>query len=70
MVEYKHENTTQHTQYMEAYKIYKQDMITYTLILSNMKNDLISRFEKHYLVMIVWDVVKIQFSKTSATRLY
>ena len=38
-------------------------------MLSSMRNDLMLRFENNRSAMAVWDVVKIQFSGISTTRL-
>ena len=35
----------------------------------SMRNDLILRFEKHRSTLAVWDAVKVQYGRTSTTRL-
>ena len=53
-------NTAQHRCDMEAYQAYKcKDRVAHILLLSSMRNDIMLRFEKHYLAQAVWDAVKV-----------
>ena len=55
---------------MEAYQAYKRkDRVARILMLSSMRNDLMFRFEKHRLVLAVWDAVNVQYGGTSTIRL-
>ena len=55
---------------MVAYKAYKcKDRVARILMLSSMRNDLMSRFEKHRSTLVVWDIVKVQYGRTSTMRL-
>ena len=70
MVEPEHGMNAQHKRDMEAYQAYKcKDRVAHILMLSNMRNDLMLRFENNRSTMAIWDVVKIQFGGTSTTRL-
>ena len=49
MVEPEQGNTTQHKLDMEAYQTYKRkDHVARILMLSNMRNDIMLRYERHY----------------------
>ena len=48
MVEPEQANITQHRRDMEAYQAYKRkDCVARILLLSNMRNDIVLRFERH-----------------------
>ena len=69
MVEPKQDNTTQHRRDMEAYQAYKRkDRVARILLLSSMRNDIMSCFERHSSVQAVWDAVKVKYGGTSITR--
>ena len=54
MTEPEQGNTAQHRRDMEAYQAYKhKDRVTHILLLSNMRNDIMLRFERHRLVQTV-----------------
>ena len=56
---------------MESYQAYKcKDRVARILMLSSMRNDLMSHFENNRSAMAIWDAVKIQFGGTSTTRLH
>jgi len=68
MVEPEQENTTQYRLDMEAYQTYKhKDHVAHILMLSNMRNDIMLRFERHRSTLSVWDAIKIQYGGTSTT---
>ena len=55
---------------MEAYQAYKcKDRVARILMPSNMRNDLMLRFEKHRSTLVLWEAVKVQYGSTSTTRL-
>ena len=55
---------------MEAYQAYKhKDCVARILLLSNMRNGVMLRFERHHSAQAVWDAVKVQYGGTSTTRL-
>ena len=71
MVEPEHGTAAQHRRDMEVYQAYKcKDRVACILMLSNMRNDLMLRFENNSSTMAVWDAIKIQFGGTSTTRLH
>ena len=71
MAEPEHGISAQHRRDMEAYQAYKRkDRIARILMLSNMRNDIILRFESNSIGMAVWDAVKVQFGGISTTRLH
>ena len=50
MAKSKQDNTAQHTRDMEVYQAYKcKDRVARILLLSSMRNDIMSRFERHRL---------------------
>ena len=54
MVESEHGNNVQHIGEMEAYQTYKhKDRMARILLLSNMKNDIMLRFERHCSTQVV-----------------
>ena len=54
MVELEHGLTAQHRRDMEVYQAYKRkDIVTHILMLSNMRNDMMLRFENNHLAMVV-----------------
>ena len=55
---------------MEAYQTYKCKDRMARILLSNMRNDIMLRFERHCLAQAIWDTVKVQHGKTSTIRLY
>jgi len=70
MAEPEQGNTAQHKLDMEAYQTYKRkDHVARIFMLSNMRNDIMLRFERHRSAQSVWDAVKIQYGGTSTTRL-
>jgi hypothetical protein len=55
---------------MKAYQTYKhKDRVARILMLSNMRNNIMLRFEKHRLTQSVWDAINIEYERTSTTRL-
>ena len=55
---------------MEAYQAYKgKDRVVHILMLSNMRNYLMLRFENNLSTMAFWDTGKIQFGGTTTIRL-
>jgi len=70
MAEPEQGNNAQHRLDMEAYQTYKcKDRVACILMLSNMRNDIMLRFERHRSTQFVWNTVKIQYGGTSTTRL-
>jgi len=70
MAEPEQGNTAQYRLDMESYQTYKhKDRVDQILMLSNMRNDIMLRFERHHLAQSVWGAVKIQYGGTSTTRL-
>jgi 16S rRNA C1402 (ribose-2'-O) methylase RsmI len=56
---------------MKAYQTYKhKDRVARILTLSNMRNNIILYFEKHRLTQSVWDIINIEYGRTSTTRLH
>ena len=56
---------------MKAYQAYKcKDRMARILLLSNMRNDIMLRFERHRSAQAVWDIVKVQYGGTSTKRLH
>ena len=54
---------------MEAYQAYKhKDCVARILLLSNMRNGVMLRFERHHSAQAVWDAVKVQYGGTSITK--
>ena len=61
-----HRNNTQHRLDIEAYHAYKcKDRVAPIFMLSNMRNELMLRFEKHRSSIIVWEAMKIQYGGTA-----
>ena len=55
---------------MEVCQAYKRkDRVARILMLNNIRNDMMLRFENNHPAMTVWDAAKIQFGGTSITRL-
>ena len=71
MVEPKHGTIAQHKRDIDAYQAYKcKDRVARTLMLSNMRNDMMILFENNCSAMAVWDTIEIQFGGTSTTMLH
>ena len=69
-VEPKQGNIAQHRRDMEACQAYKRkDHVACILLLSSMRNDIMLCFEWHRSTQAVWNAVKVQYEKTSTTRL-
>lgn len=65
MVEPEHANTAWYRRDMEAYQTYKcKDCVGCLFMLRNIRNNIILRLEKYCSVLIVWNVIKVQFGRT------
>jgi len=57
-------NNAQHRLDMEAYQTYKcKDRVACILMLSNMRNDIMLRFERHRSTQFVWNTVKFSMEE-------
>ena len=70
MTEPEQGNTAQHRRDMEAYQAYKRkDRVAHILLLSSIRNDIMLCFERHHLIQVVWDAMKVQYGGTFTIRL-